>query len=441
MKTDSSKGIIALVPFFVFAAFYLSLSLMSGDFYRVPMIIAFLVASGSAFMLDKPSHLEENIRIYTKGMGDINIMMMCLIFILAGAFASVAKATGAVDSAVAISRYFIPTSLILPGMFAVSCFISLAIGTSCGTIAAVTPIAVTITRQLGIPTELMLGCVVGGAMFGDNMSMISDTTIAATRSLDISMRDKFVSNFSFAAPAAVAAIAGYLVLGVIKYSSTSENITISAVDFLLASPYVIILLLSLLGGNVIALLCGAIILTSGIGIFSGKFDFWQALDFVGKGCLNMSETLIVAILSGGLLALVKHYGGIDFVLKSIQKCIKSKRGCEIGTALLTAAVNLFTANNTVAIVIAGPIAKELSDAYKCSPKRIASVLDATSCVIQGLIPYGAQILIATGVANSSGVKISSLKLVGQCSYPMLLLSAMSIWIIFSGSKRSTDVQA
>ena len=295
MDAEKKRGIISLIPFVIFAVFYLGLSLASGDFYRVPMIVAFLVASAAAFALHPVNKLEENMLVYTRGMGDVNIMMMCLIFILAGAFASVAKATGAVDSAVAISRYFIPASLILPGMFVVSCFISLAIGTSCGTIAAVTPIAVTITKQLGIPTELMLGCVVGGSMFGDNMSMISDTTIAATRSLGISMRDKFISNVAFAAPAAVIAVTGYLVFGYTKVSVTGGAITISATDFLLASPYVIILLLSLLGGNVIALLTGATVLTACIGIFAGKFDFWHALDFIGKGCLNMSETLIVAI--------------------------------------------------------------------------------------------------------------------------------------------------
>ena len=438
MNKENSIGGVALIPFVIFAVFYLGLSLASGDFYKVPMVIAFLVASASAFALHPLSKLEENMQIYTKGMGDSNIMMMCLIFILAGAFASVAKATGAVDSAVAISRYFIPPSLILPGMFCVSCFISLAIGTSCGTIAAVTPIAVTITRQLGIPTELMLGCVVGGSMFGDNMSMISDTTIAATRSLDISMRDKFLTNLAFATPAALVALAVYLIFGYTNVSASNSDIGISATDFLFASPYVIILLLSLLGGNVIALLTGATVLTGCIGIFSGKFDFWKFLDITGKGCLNMSETLIVAILSGGLLALVKYYGGIDFVLRSIRRCIKGKRGCEAGTALLTAAVNLFTANNTVAIVISGPIAKELATAYKCSPKRIASILDASSCVIQGVIPYGAQILIATGVANSSGVKISALKLVGQCWYPLLLLVAMIFWIALSGDRKKQN---
>lgn len=433
MNKDDVKGIVSLVPFIIFAVFYLGLSLVSGDFYRVPMIIAFLVASAAAFALH-PKKLDESLNVFTRGMGDANIMMMCLIFVLAGAFAAVAKAAGAVDSAVAISRYFIPASLILPGMFVVSCFISLAIGTSCGTIAAVTPIAVTITGQLGIPTELMLGCVVGGAMFGDNMSMISDTTIAATRSMDIPMRDKFITNLSFATPAALIAIALYLVTGLTRFSSGSDSVTISAADFLSASPYLVILILSLLGGNVTALLCGAIILTSGIGIFYGKFDFWQALDFIGKGCLNMSETLIVAILSGGLLALVKHHGGVEFILRSIRKCIKGKRGCEAGVAILTSAVNLFTANNTVAIVIAGPIAKELAAAYKCSNKRIASILDASSCVVQGLIPYGAQILIASGVANSSGVKISALKLVSQCSYPILLAAAMVIWIIVAKNK-------
>ena len=425
----------ALLPFFVFLIFYFGLSILRKDFYQVPIITAFLVASASALLLDRRKPLEEKVEIYARAMGDSNIMIMCLIFILAGAFASTAKAMGAVDATVLIARHLIPDQLMLAGFFLISCFISLAIGTSCGTIAALAPIAVGLITSLNIPPALMLGAVIGGAMFGDNMSMISDTTIAATRTQCVSMRDKFLMNLKIIFPAAAAAVVLYLLSGR-NAAAPAELPGFTMKNILTVLPYILVLAGALAGGNVMLLLFSGTILAVIIGVSCGSFTFWTALKEAGNGTLGMSETLIVALLAGGLLGVIRHNGGIAYLLQKIEKTVSGRRGCEAGIALLTAAVNLFTANNTVAIVITGPIAKMLSDKYKCDPRRIASILDTTSCVIQGVIPYGAQILIATGIAAGSGIKISPLELISNLYYPLLLGLAVIGAIVFSRSRKS-----
>ena len=434
MNIKTEKGrFSALIPFIVFAAFYLGLSLWTGDFYRVPMTVAFLVASAVALAM-RPRDIAKNINVYARGMGEPDIMIMSLIFILAGAFAAIAKGMGAVDSTVAIAQNILPESLLLPGMFIVACFLSLAIGTSCGTIAALTPIAISMTSSMNAAPAVMVGAVIGGAMFGDNISMISDTTIAATRTMNISMKDKFFSNISFALPAAAVTLAIYIFCSRDLQGASSVKPLIGLTDFIRITPYILILALAVYGINVLVLLFGASVFAAVIGITLKTFDFWGALDLLGKGCLNMAETLFVALLAGGLLSIVKHLGGVAFIMQKIEQCVKSKTGCELGTALLVSAVNLFTANNTVAIVITGPIARELAERYKCSPKRIASILDASSCIIQGVIPYGAQLLIATGIAHGANVKLSAAELMISCRYQQLLLIALIIWIFFRRNK-------
>lgn len=419
---------IALLPFFVFAVFYVGLSLYAGHcgfempWYKVPMPIAFLVASATAFVFGRKK-LEEKVDIYARGMGEVNIMIMCLIFILAGCFATLAKGSGAVDAAVKIAQNFIPSNLMVAGVFLVSCLISTAIGTSCGTIAAVTPIALGFAGPLGLPPALLVGAVVAGAMFGDNLSMISDTTIAATRTQGVRMKDKFIANFFIAAPAAIIALFCYAAAG-----SSIGQIAAPAVgweDYLLVAPYVLILLLALVGFNVMALLFSGTVLSAGIGFALHKFDFFASLDLIGKGALGMSETLIVALLAGGLFKLVQENGGIAWLTQKISALVRGPRSCEAGVGALVGAVNCFTANNTVAIVIAGPIAKECSDKFKADPVRVASVLDTVSCIVQGLIPYGAQILIAIGVAKGLDISIDSFSLL-KCLYyqPLLLLAVL-----------------
>ena len=420
---------MALMPFLVFIVFYLCLSLAAKDFYCVPMPVAFLVASAAALIYDRSRKLDEKVEVFAHGMGERNIMIMCLIFILAGIFAAIAKSTGAVEAAVVISRHLIPDSLFVVGIFIVSCFISLAIGTSCGTIAALTPIAAALVKTMHVMPELAIGAVIGGAMFGDNMSIISDTTIAATRTQNVNMHDKFFANLRMILPAAVVSVLIYLFIGMSNNIHAAEKLVpINWTHIVNIVPYILILIGALAGLNVIMLLfCGSV-LAGTIGIAVGKVGFWGVLATSGSGALGMSETLIVAILAGGLLALIRENGGISYLMNWIEKRIAGKSGCEFGTVLLISVVNLFTANNTVAIVIAGPIARELSQKFNCDPKRIASILDTASCVVQGLLPYGAQMLIAFGIAKAAGLEISSLKLCCFAFYPVLLALAL-LWSI------------
>lgn len=423
MKTEPVKANpLALLPFLVFAVFYLGLSIWAKDFYRVPMIIAFLVASAISMLMNRQRSLSGKIDMYTVGMGEANIMMMCLIFILAGAFATIAKGSGAVDAAVTIAQAIVPAKLMVAGVFVVSCVISLAIGTSCGTIAAVTPIALGFAAPLSLSPALLMGAVIGGAMFGDNLSLISDTTIAATRTQGVAMRDKFFANIRIAIPPAAIAIFLYGLSGSSVGTVTSPEVSWQHV--LLILPYVLILVLALTGVNVMALLFSGTLLSAIIGCCLGKFDFFGSLDLLGKGTLGMSETLIVAILAGGLFRSVQTNGGVLWLTEKIATLVRGPRTCELSVGILVAAVNCFTANNTVAIVIAGPIARECAEKFRANAIRIASVLDTISCVVQGVIPYGAQILIALGVAKGLDMTIDSFSLFKSMYYQPLLAVAV-----------------
>ena len=434
---DSKPNGFALIPFLVFIVFYVGLSVQAGDFYRVPMPIAFVIASAAAVFLGLPKSLERKIDTYAASMGDPNIMIMCMVFILAGAFASIAKGSGAVDAAVAIAQRIIPARFMLAGFFLVSSLISLAIGTSCGTIAAMVPIAAGLVAPLGIDPSLMIAAVVGGSMFGDNLSMISDTTIAATRTQGIAMREKFLANIRIALPAAIAALVLYAALG--RGSAPLGAVSVGWREVVLVLPYVLVLALALAGMNVMALLFGGTLLSAALGIAFEKTDFWDALDLVGKGTLGMSETLIVALLAGGLLGLIRHNGGIDWLMEKIGAAVRGERGCELGVLLLIFAVNLFTANNTVAIIIAGPVAKSLSTRFGARPERIASILDTGSCVLQGAIPYGAQLLMAVSLtkATAPNIVLSPLALIGRLYYPAILLVAILVAIAMPRRRRAS----
>lgn len=434
---------IALLPFGVFAVFYVGLSVWAGSlgldmpWYRVPMPVAFMVASAVSITLGRRRSLEERIEIYARGMGEPNIMIMCLIFILAGAFAGIAKGSGAVDAAVVIARALVPAKLMVAGVFLVSCLISLAIGTSCGTIAAVTPIALGFAEPLHLDSALLVGAVVGGAMFGDNLSMISDTTIAATRTQGVRMKDKFLANGLISSPAALVALFLYAMSG--SGAGAVETPAVTWQHFVLVLPYVLVLALALAGVNVMALLFSGTVLSAAIGGALGRFAFFDAMDMLGKGTLGMGETLIVALLAGGLFKSVESNGGISWLTDRIAKVIKGPRTCELGVFCLVSAVNCFTANNTVAIVIAGPIAKECAARFNVDPVRVASVLDTASCVVQGMIPYGAQILIALGVARGLGMSVASFSLIKCLYYPMLLAFAVLASIALSGRRRAAAV--
>lgn len=410
---------LALLPFLVFLAFYLGLSLWTGDFYSIPMPIAFLVASATAILLNRKQSLTVQMESFAKGMGDNNIMIMCLIFVLAGAFAATAQAAGAVDATVLLCRHLIPNQLIIPGFFIISCLISLAIGTSCGTIAAVMPIAAGLMQTMNLDVALMAGAVIGGAMFGDNMSMISDTTIAATRTQNVAMRDKFLMNLKIAPPATCITLLIYLFTNQSALPSTPlEPITFK--NTLSTLPYLLILVGALAGFNVMALLFSGIVFSVIAGCLVTDIAFCQLLVEAGRGIQSMSETLIVAILAGGLLYVIRTNGGIAYLMEKIERLVTSERKCELGIAALVSCANLFTANNTVAIVVTGPIAKDLSTKYNCDSRRVASLLDAASCSIQGLIPYGAQLLIAIGILKNANITTSAPQLLGSLYYPIFL---------------------
>ena len=433
---------LALVPFLVFAAFYVGLSLWAGQlgfempWYKVSMPVAFLVASAVSLLIGR-AKLDEKVETYARGMGEPNIMIMCLIFILAGAFATIAKGSGAVDAAVTIAQSLVPARLMVAGVFLVSCLISLAIGTSCGTIAAVTPIALGFAGPLGLSPALLMGAVIGGSMFGDNLSMISDTTIAATRTQGVRMKDKFLANGLIAAPAALVALFLYAVSGFSAGAVEAPAVTWQ--HLVLVLPYVFVLVLALVGYNVMMLLFSGTVLSAVIGGCLGKFAFFDAMDLLGKGTLGMGETLIVALLAGGLFRSVQANGGVLWLTEKIAKVIRGPRTCELGVFFLVSAVNCFTANNTVAIVIAGPIAKECSEKFGANPVRIASVLDTASCVIQGLIPYGAQILIAIGVARGLDLTVDSLSLLKCLYYQPLLAVAVFCSLCFSGRRTKSPI--
>jgi len=435
MSDDVRPNGYALIPFAVFAVFYVGLSLWAArlgfemPWYKVSMPVSFLVASASSLAIGR-RRLDEKVETYARGMGEPDIMVMCLVFVLAGAFAAIAKGAGAVDAAVAVAQALVHPKLMVAGVFLVSCLISLAIGTSCGTIAAVTPVALGFAGPLALDPALLTGSVVGGAMFGDNLSMISDTTIAAARTQGVRMRDKFLANGFVAAPAALAALVLYAVGG--SAAGAVEAPAVTWQHVVLVLPYALVLVLALAGLNVMALLFSGTLLASLIGGALGRFAFFDAMDLLGKGTVGMGETLIVALLAGGLFRSVQANGGVRWLTDRIARAIRGPRSCEFGVALLVSAVNCFTANNTVAIVVAGPIAKACASKFGASPVRVASVLDMASCVVQGLLPYGAQVLIAMGVAKGLGAGVDSLSLLKCLYYQPLLALAVLASMAFPG---------
>jgi len=424
-REKSSK---ALIPFVVFVIFYFGFSVATMDFSRVPMTVAFIISSAAALVLNHKEKLSKKIEIFALGMGNKDIMIMCLIFILAGAFASTAAAVGGVDSAVNIAQHYIPARFMVLGIFIISALISLSIGTSCGTIAAIAPIAVSISQGCEISPSVMLGATVGGAMFGDNMSLISDTKIAASRTQNVKIRDEMLYNLKIITIPAILCIILYLLP---QFSSNAAQIALNPINitsFIKVIPYILLLILGISGINVMFLLLFGIILNTIIGLYYGIFNIYEAFSCIGDGTVKTATTIIVALLAGGLLILVRYNGGITYIIHKTQGWIKSRRTCETGICFLVGIINLFTANNTVAIITSGSIARELSQKNNVNPIRTASLLDTTSCAIQGIIPYGAQILIATSLASS--VCISSFSIMKCMYYPLLMFLGLFISLIF-----------
>lgn len=424
------ESLKALIPFIVFIIFYFGFSIATQDFSKVPMTVAFIISSATALILNHKEKLNKKIEIFALGMGKKDIMIMCLIFIMAGAFTATAQAVGGVEAAVAIARHFIPAHFMISGLFVISALISLSIGTSCGTIAAITPIAIVLAQSLGFSPAVLLGATVGGAMFGDNLSLISDTTIAATRTQNVEMRDKMICNLKIVILPAL--ICTFLYMLPIFNNSNIENITPVLVNldaYIKVFPYILLLILGIAGINVMFLLLIGIIMNTIIGISYGIFDIFGAFAYIGDGTVSMATTLIVALLAGGMLQMVRWNGGITYIINKTESFITSKKLCEFGICLLVGVINLFTANNTVAIITAGPIAKELTEKYGINPKRTASLLDTTSCCVQGMLPYGAQILVATGLA--AAVSISSFSIVKCLYYPVLMGIGLLLSLLFT----------
>lgn len=429
MKQKQGKA-GALLPLATFLIVYLCTSLITGDFYKMPVSVAFLLAAAHALLMNPKRAFSTKVNEFAKGMGQTDIMLMCLIFILAGSFAGVAKAMGAIDATVNLGLSVLPGNMLLGGIFIVACFISLAVGTSVGTIAALTPMAVAVADKIGVSPGLALGAIIGGAMFGDNLSMISDTTIAAARSQGSSMRDKFKANFWIAAPAALISLLIYLFAGYGSASIATEN---GPVEFIKVVPYLFVLIAALAGVNVIKVLFGGTVVAGIIGLYTHSFDFWQMTAALQGGMAGMSELVIICLLVGGTVALIRANGGIDYIIAFITRRIHGKKGGELGIAALTTLVDICTANNTIAIVISGPIAKDISTQYGIKPARSASIMDTFSCFAQGIIPYGAQLLTAVKLA---GLAISPFAIMQYLYYPYLLGASALLYILFVTGKRS-----
>lgn len=422
----------ALFPLLVFCLFYFGFSLAIGDFYKIPMPLAFLVAAVFAIGLNKKLSITEKVEHFATGMGKTDIMIMCLIFILAGAFTATAQAIGGVDATVRIAQHFIPSYLMTSGIFVISSLISVSIGTSCGTIAAITPISVGLAMNLGIDPGTMVGVTVGGAMFGDNLSLISDTTIAATRTQHVEMRDKMICNIKIVAIPALLCVVFYMLPMFAPSGTNTNEVAITATMIIKALPYVLLLVLGVMGVNVMLLLAAGVVCNCVIGLCYGTFNLVDAFSQIGKGTLGMAETLIVALLAGGLLQMIRLNGGITYIIEKTQRFINSTRRCEIGICGIVGMVNIFTANNTVAIITAGPIARELTEKYGVDPRRTASLLDTMSCCVQGLIPYGAQILIALGLAGAA--KLTYVSLLPGLLYPALMGLSLLVSVLFTKNK-------
>lgn len=399
---------------------YLVGSLLAGDFYKLPLTVAFLIASAYAICITPKIKLKERVNIFSRGAGNENIMLMVWIFVLAGAFASIADQMGAIDATVNLTLRFLPANMLLPGLFLAACFISLSIGTSVGTVVALTPVAVGIAEQTGSSLPMIVAIVVGGAFFGDNLSFISDTTIVATQTQGCKMNDKFKANIWLAAPAALIVLIIYIIIG----QGVETPSAIPTIEWYKVVPYMAVLILALAGLNVLVVLLIGIILAGVIGILCGSFDMLGWMDAMGKGIMGMSELIIVTLLAGGMLAIIRHNGGIDYLIQALTMRIKGQRGAKLTMALLVILADLCTANNTIALVTVGPMAREIADRYGIDKRMSASILDTFSCFAQGLIPYGAQLLMAAGLAS-----ITPFEIIGYLYYPMVLGGVALIGIL------------
>ena len=418
------RGLLALSPIVVLLVVYLAMSLASGDFYRISISVAFVAAAVYAVaMLRNISHsLQERVAIFSDGASDKNIMYMIWIFVLAGIFAATAKAMGAVDATVHFTMQLVPTEFLPAGIFVAACFVSLSIGTSVGTIVALTPVGTGLAAQMGADTAQMVAIVVGGAFFGDNLSFISDTTIAATMTQGCKMKDKFRTNLLIVLPAALLSLGLYLFLGL---SGESGIEAASAAEWYKTLPYLLVLVSAIAGVNVLVVLVLGILATAIIGLACGSLSGVSFCAAADDGVISMCELIVITLLAGGLMNVVKQSGGFDFITRAITNRVSGKRGAEGAIAGLTLLTDICTANNTIAIITVGPIARDLGERYGISPRKSASLMDTASCFAQGVLPYGAQLLMASGLAG-----ISPFEIIPHLYYPMAIGVMVILSILF-----------
>ena len=420
------RGILALSPRLVFITLYLVTSIIARDFYKVPITVAFMLSSVYAIIISGGFPLQKRIESYSKGASTGSLLLMLWIFVMAGAFAHSAKLMGSIDETVNLTLSVLPGNMLLAGLFVAACFISLSIGTSVGTIVALVPIAAGIAHSIDTSPAMLTAVIVGGSFFGDNLSFISDTTIAATSTQGCKLSDKFRVNFFIVFPAAFLILLIYIYLG----QDISSPTQIPSVQYIKIIPYLAVLLMAFFGMNVMAVLTVGIILTGIIGILTGSYDFFGWLGAMGDGIKNMGELIIITMMAGGLLEIVRMNGGIDYLIHLLTRRIESKRGAELSIAALVSLTNVCTANNTVAIITVGSIAKHIGDRFGLDNRKCASILDTFSCFVQGIIPYGAQMLMAAGLA-----KLNPIEILPWLYYPLALGVTAFLCIIFRLPKR------
>lgn len=418
----------ALFPLSIFFLLYILTYIFTGDLTNMPVSVAFLMASAVAILSSKGRNMTQRIEIFCRGSANNTIMLMVVIFILAGAFSGTARAMGAVDATVDMILYLLPEKIIVASIFIAACFVSISMGTSCGTIAALTPIAVSISAKTGFDLPMLTGVVVGGSMFGDNLSFISDTTIVATRTQHVEMKDKFRANFKLVMPVAILVLLIYIIQGVMNPQSQEE---IKSVEWPKVTPYLIVLITALCGMNVITVLSIGIVLSGIVGLITNSFSVWEWSAVISSGIVtDMGELIIVSLMAGGMFEVIRFNGGIGWLMKTLTNNIHSRKHAEGAVACLVAFTDFCTANNTIALIITGPLAKQIGEKFDLDPKRTASLIDTTSCCIQSLLPYGAQLLIASGLASINPVEI-----IPYLYYPFFLGLIVIFSIIFKKTSK------
>ena len=399
-EKNKMPGLLALSPIMVFLLVYLVSSLIAGDFYKVPVSSAFLVASVYAIAVT-PGKISNRISVFSESAGHWNIMLMVWIFMLAGAFAGSAKEIGSIDATVNFTMSIIPARFLLAGMFLTACFVSMAIGTSVGTIVALVPIANGIAQQTGLSQALMAALIVGGSFFGDNLSFISDTTIAATRAVGCAMRDKFRANFMIVLPAVLVITGVYVFQGM----SLDVKSDVHPIEWLKLLPYLSVIILALCGMDVMLVLVLGLLLNAVVGFSTGSLDWFTWLSSMGQGIAGMGDLIIVTLLAGGMLGIIRHNGGLEYIMRTVLKRAQRRRGAELSVCFLTALANLCTANNTIAIITVGGIVNDIAEKFSIPKRRAASLMDISGCFVQGIIPYGAQLLMAAGLTGLATTQI------------------------------------